>query len=459
MHLSHKVRETAYFIYAKTIEWSLIFIIAVVPLIINPKAFDFWYRPKIESVYVLLIIAGIAWLLKASLKDKSFLWERNPLTVALLCYAFAAALSTILSVDVKLSLYGDPLRVEGLFTILAYISLVFLFINQVRTDDLARKLFIGLLLSASLISLYALIQYFGYDLTEHYFYKYLHKGSGVGSTIGNPNFLGKYLVLIIPIIFSLCLGEISFKKSVMMVLALSMCFAALIATFTRASWLGTIISVAVLLLLTFKNSLLCERGKRLFLIGIILFLIVFLFNIYSPSHGVRKAAPHKKGAGGEVIKKTMSAFDIKKGRGVATRLYVWRKALLLIKERPWFGYGLETFLIVFRKDNIEYMRIFNDLVFIDRAHNNYIDTAFSIGLIGLATYLVVIGVFLWHLFNLLEHARDRFHKLLYAGIISGYCGYLVNDFFIFSVVSVSPTFWSLMGLTIAKGRLEHSDTI
>jgi len=81
MNLFNKVRETAYFICAKTIEWSLIFIIAVLPLIINPKEFDFWYCPKMESVYVLLIIAGIALLLKALFKGRSFLWERNPLTV------------------------------------------------------------------------------------------------------------------------------------------------------------------------------------------------------------------------------------------------------------------------------------------------------------------------------------------------------------------------------------------
>jgi len=459
MHLSCRVRDSVHSICIKTIEWSLIFLIAIVPLIINPKAFDYWYRPKIESVYALLIITGIAWLLKVLLKEKSFIWEANPLTIPLLCYAFSATLSTVFSLDVELSLYGDPLRVEGLYTLLAYVALVFLFINQVKTQDLARKLFIGLFLCASLVSIYGLVQYFGYDPTEHFFYKYLPKRIGVGSTIGNPNFLGKYLVLIIPIVFSLCLGEVSFKRSIILILALSVCFAALIATFTRASWLGVVIGIVVLLLLIFRNSLLYGRGKRLFLMGIILFMIVLFFNIYSPSHDVKKVTLHERGANGEVLKKTMSSFDIKKGRGVATRLYVWRKALLLIKERPWFGYGLETFVIVFKKYNIEYMRTFNDLVTIDRAHNNYIDTAFSLGLIGLGAYLAIIGTFLWHLFNLLKYSSNKFHKLLYAGIISGYCGYLVNDLFIFSVVSVSPTFWSLMGLTVAEGRLEHAETI
>jgi len=213
----------------KTIEWSLIFLIAIVPLIINPKAFDYWYRPKIESVYALLVIAGIAWFIKALFKDRSFLWVKNPLTIPLLCYASAATLSTVFSIDVNRSLYGDPLRVEGLCTILAYLALVFLFINQVKTQDLARKLLIGLILAATLVSLYGLFQYFFYNPTEHFFYKYLYKSIGVGSTMGNSNFLGKYLALIIPIIFSLCLNEVSFKRNIILILALSICFATLIA--------------------------------------------------------------------------------------------------------------------------------------------------------------------------------------------------------------------------------------
>jgi hypothetical protein len=44
-------------------------------------------------------------------------------------------------------------------------------------------------------------------------------------------------------------------------------------------------------------------------------------------------------------------------------------------------------------------------------------------------------------------------RIFLCAIFSGYCGYLVNDFFSFSVVSVSPTFWSLMGLTISICRL------
>lgn len=451
MHLSFSLWESLYFVCVKTIEWSLIFLLAIVPLIVNPTAYDYWYQPKIESVYALLIIVGVAWFLKAIIKDKSFCWEGSSLTIPLLFYTTAFTLSTLFSIDFKRSLNGDIFRCEGLYTLLTYVSLVFLFINQVKTKEMARKLFIGLIICSALVAFYGLFQYFCYNPTAHFILKYRPARIGIESTIGNSNFLGKYLVLVIPIVFSFYLNGDSFVMKFLLLTALLLCLSALVLTFTRASWLSMILGFSLFLFLTFKNHLLKVERRRFIILGVILLLIIFFLNIYRSDHYFL--------SGGRVYERVISVFKDKRSQGVATRLFVWKRALRLIKERPWLGHGHETFEVAFKKDNIDYIKTFHDFVSIDRAHNNYIDTTFSHGLIGLVAYLAVIGTFLIHLLNLLKNAGDKYHKLLYVGIISGYCGYLFNDIFIFSVVSVSPTFWSLMGLTIAKGRLEHSETI
>jgi putative inorganic carbon (HCO3(-)) transporter len=149
----------------------------------------------------------------------------------------------------------------------------------------------------------------------------------------------------------------------------------------------------------------------------------------------------------------VKSLDIDKGRGVATRLYVWDKTVRLIRESPWFGYGLETFMLVFKKYNQEYTDTFHDRVIIDRAHNNYLDVAFTMGLLGLTAYLALLLSFLVYVWRLFKGLQERPHKMLVLGILAGFCGYLINDLFIFSVVSVSPTFWSLMGLTVAAGNM------
>jgi putative inorganic carbon (HCO3(-)) transporter len=440
-------------ICTKTVEWSLVFIVAAVPLIINPAAFDLWYRPKISSVQALLVIAGIAWLTGIAVGRNRLHWQWTPLIISMLCFAAVATLSTIFSINPELSFFGDPLRLEGLLALATYLLLVVLFSENVQTPELAARLFFWLLLAATLVSSYALFQYFYYNPTEHFFYKYFPKGNGIGSTIGNPNFLGKYLVLIIPILLGLCLNEGSRLVMTGLFVSLTLCCAALIATFTRASWLGLLAGMAVLLYCAQSNALLKGKGRRLVLMVISLFVVVWLFNTYSPSVGAQSAARSAKLTRGEVIQKAATSFDINKGRGVATRLYVWDKTLRLIGERPWFGYGLETFMLVFKQFNQEYTEIFHDLVIIDRAHNNYLDIAFAMGLPGLAAYLAVLVSFLVYVWRLFKGLQDRSNKMLVLGILAGFCGYLINDLFIFSVVSVSPTFWSLMGLTLAAGRI------
>jgi putative inorganic carbon (HCO3(-)) transporter len=446
------------YICTKTVEWSLVFIIAAVPLIINPAAFDLWYRPKISSVQALLLIAGMAWLTKIVVGRRGLRWQWTPLTVSIIFYAATAILSTVFSINTRLSFFGDSMRLEGLCSIATYLLLVFLFVENVQTPRAAEKLFFWLLLCASLVSMYALFQYFCYNPTEHFFYKYLPKGNGVGSTIGNPNFLGKFLVLIIPIILALCLGEGSRVRVTGLFFSFVLCFAALMATFTRASWLGLLVGMTIVLFYAFQSSLLNGKGRRILLIGLCLFFIVLLFNIYTPSRGrgTESDVPVKQ-TRGEVINKAVKSLDVNKGRGVATRLYVWDKTVHLIRERPWFGYGPDTFMLVFKKFNQEYTNMFHDRVIIDRAHNNYLDTAFAMGLSGLAAYLAILVSFLLYVWRLLKNLKNRLHRMLFLGILAGFCGYLINDLFIFSVVSVSPTFWSLMGLTVATGRLVSTE--
>ena len=452
------MNNSANLICVKTIEWSLIAIIAFIPLIINPGAFDFWYRPKIESVYVLLALVVIAWVLRLLVKREPFKLQPNPLTVPLSLYVGAAILSTIFSIHVSLSLRGDVLRVEGLYTVLAYAGLVFLFVNQANTKELVRKLFWALIIGSTLVSLYALVQYFGFDPTEHFFYRYWRRGPGVGSSIGNPNFLGKYLVLIIPIIFSFFLKNDVPTRDLLTGSSLAVCFAALIATFTRASWLSIVIGFTLFFVLAINNHLLKNKGKKVVLMMILLLGIVIFFNSYAPEESEIKATSFKQKEAGGVVKRSVSTVEFKGGRGIATRLYVWKRALLLIKERPWLGYGLETFPIAFQQFNQDYTKRFNDFVVVDRVHNNYIDTAFALGLIGLGTYCAIIFTFLAYLYRLVKRTENPSRQLFYTGIFSGFCGYLINDLFIFSVVSVSPTFWSLMGLTVAAGRIDMMST-
>lgn len=304
------------------------------------------------------------------------------------------------------------------------------------------RLLIGLAVSTVLLSLYGVFQYFGYNFTSHFIFK--TPIGRVSSTIGNANFLGKYLVLAIPLLISLYLQSDKFIIKTFYGAGIASAFSCLILTFSRGSWIGFAFAFIFFLFLLLKYRI-KQTLKDLVIIVLLFLLAIIFFNSYRPK--IEKfAVPEDEGM---IIHRALSSKDIERGIGVATRLFVWQKALTLIAQRPWFGYGPETFEKAFRPYNLEYAKRFNDYVRVDRIHNNYLDLAFSVGVFGLAVYIFILVVFFFSLFRSFRRNMDSGWKLLYIGIISGCMGYLVNDLFIFSVVSVSPTFWSLIGLSLA----------
>jgi len=199
------------------------------------------------------------------------------------------------------------------------------------------------------------------------------------------------------------------------------------------------------------RKLVSNKAKKIFAVIVIVLSIGFSAGLFFAEDNVRSNPeffPMMK-------HKIRSSFDVEKGMGVATRLFVWKRVVGLIMEKPIFGYGPDTHRRVMSKANLEYLRKFKDIVIIDRAHNNYLDIAVGRGLVGLGAYLSVVVTFMVWLWKTIKKERERSRKTLFCCIFAAFFGYLINDFFIFSVVSVSPTFWSLMGLTLTLENMPN----
>lgn len=425
----------------------LFFLFAVIPLIVNPTAMDYWYKPKIDSIYALLIITALARIIRLIVDRQPIPFNRTPLTIPLIVYGVSAVLSTVFSIAPEKSIYGDMWREEGLFTLVSYITLTFVFSTLVETEQQLHKLMQGLITASFLVSLYGLLQYTGINPTEHFVPRY--RGAHINSTMGNPNFLGKFIVLTLPLFMSYFLTALNRKQKIFFAAGAVTSFCALILTFTRASWLGFGVSQCIFIICLWNNFI-RARIRAAVLSAVVLVLSTALV-LYSTSRYSNKADTFFS----DIKSKITTTFNMRSGMGSATRLFVWQKTVELISERPLVGFGLDAHEHAMRRFNLEYNRRFNNWIIIDRAHNNYLDIALAQGLFGLGAYLAVIITFLVWLCNTIRHERRRSQKTVYIGLLSAFCGYLVNDFFIFSVVSVSPTFWSLMGLAFSLKKFEN----
>lgn len=452
--------STLSFVMKRLIDISLFSLFVCIPLVVNPFATDFWYKPKIESVYALVIIIVIAVIIRHFFLKVPLRFTNVPLTIPLVAYAGSAVMSTVFSIAPKLSLYGDVMREEGIFTILSYVALTFIFSQLVESKKQGHTLIKGLIFSSLIISLNAIINYFGYFPIKH-IVPMRRDGFGEGSFIGNANFLGKYLVLLLPLASAYYLTVKSKAEKVLLSTSVLIFLFALLLTFTRASWFGCMVGFVIFFILT-RHAIFREKRKWL-LVSMIPMLVIVVIATFP-------LLPDTKQNITDILKERIySAFNFKEGKGVATRLFVWKKTIGIIQERPLIGYGPDAHLKAMEKFNLDYCLKFNDWVqieeegkkiirfnnwtLLDRAHNNYLDIAIGQGLIGLAAYIAIILTFQIWLWRTIKNEEDSASRIIFSGIFASVCGYLVNDFFIFSVVSVSPTFWSLMGLTISMKNI------
>jgi len=434
----------------KTIATCLFFQLAVVPLIIDPFAFDFWYIPKIDSTYALVLIIVCAAVFMRVVGKVRIALPVSPLCFFLALYAISAIVSTFYSVDRELSIRGDYFRQESVLTILVYTILPVLFAVLVFTRQQGRILLLGLAGCSVLVAAYAIMQYAGLDPVRTQPFSGIKPLPGMmafGSTLGNANFLGKFLVLTAPLLMAFLFLSTSWKGNMLWALACSIAIAALILSETRSSWVGFFIASCIFFI-TGRTVRSLKMKQLLFpLAGIILAGLVVIV-IAGFARGT--LADFQK----MITTRTRQAFEIGKLRENSTRFFMWEKAIGHIALRPLLGYGPDTHVLIMRQYNQEYNRRFSCKVILDRVHNNYLDVALAQGIFGLAAYCGILIAFLMWLWGALKQDGNPEIRIFLCAIFSGYCGYLVNDFFSFSVVSVSPAFWSLMGLAIALKRVD-----
>jgi O-antigen ligase len=228
--------------------------------------------------------------------------------------------------------------------------------------------------------------------------------------------------------------------------------ATLMLTYSRASVAGIAAGGLVFFALT-RRTAGPARSRRLGLMlgaGIVLIIALGLISQALSGSGPRAFFS-------TIASRAISAFDLSEGDGLATRVFTWRHSIPVIFERPCFGHGPDTGFDALKQVNFEKTVRFNTIAILDHVHNNYLDIALTQGLFGLSAYLAILIIFMGGLLKTIRApCVNPEARILLCGLFSGFAGCLVNDFFTFSTVSVSMTFWTLIGIGCAiQSFLKH----
>lgn len=426
--------QTATAAYLLWITTAAAILVAALPLLVTPWGPDAYSGPKVLALYGLTAALLAGWFVMLA-ATRWPTWQPATVEVAVWAFVLAVLLSSLTSVNARLTFFGAPGRHEGLLAILTYVALFFVGMQFFGSRKVLSGLITAVCGGAAVAVAYGLVQLvipapFPGEAVIREWYASIGLPR-VFSTLGNPVIFGAYLSLVIPLLLSMSVVTTG-RAHWLWLGSVGLSYVAVAATLTRGAWLG----VAVGTLIFFGTLGRAVRAPRsLWLsvaVGIALAAAVLMVAVATPV---------------ELADRVASSLSVQAGSG-AQRVYIWTQTIKLIRARPWLGWGLETLREVFPYDRAAMVQYFGlRPVIIDKAHNDVLQVAVSVGIPGAVMYVAMwIAVLIAAARRWWCETGDG--RILAAGCLAGVSAYLIQAQFSFSTVAVAPIAWLLAGAVI-----------
>jgi len=478
------------------IEYSFYLLFILVPVVFTDNTSELFEFNKMWVTFILTIVICVAWATKMLVK-KQIKIQKTPLDIPILLFGLSQIISTAISLDQHISMWGYYSRFNGgLLSTISYILLYYAFVSNFNGERLrvVKNMLWVTLGTAVAVTLWGLPSHFGHDPTCWLFrgqfnvdcWTYQFQPTvRMFSSLGQPDWLGAYLNILIPIGLAFALFKNSeekeslLNKKFLIFGILSVIFyVSLMFTLSRASFVAVWVSLAffVLALLIKKNplvsvgsnvsNLLKKNQKFLAIVGAFVVVSFFApipivqlqkFNIPNAiqSH-VKKPQPVAVKSNVPAATPTpataqpAASGELSGADSGNIRKIVWEGAVDIWKQYPIFGSGVETFAFAYYKvrpaahnQTSEWDYLYN------KAHNEYLNYLSTTGSFGFLTYMFMILLFFALVFHkelrigpvlqklkikIPENDSHTQYQLIVLGLLASYLSILITDFFGFSVV-------------------------
>lgn len=394
-------------------------LIITLPIAIIPNE-SLYNLPKIW----ILAIGGITLFILLLVNYQKLKLDNKDYVI--LAFAALVFISTMLSSKVKISIIGEINRYEGMIAFYTYILIYFCAKKFLKYKN--NKILLNILHAIYIvISILGILQYY-IKLPTNALIPIFNKGTC--GTFGNTNFMGSFISMGIPIFIITYItknNKISFCTSLLV-------FFNLIACQARSGWIAfAIFSILMLIyLIKNKNKEYAKRALILLLCFIIIFGVIYL----PQSSKVRIKIEQVKN---DVTVVKTSGIDDKLG---SNRIQIWKVVIELIEKYPIFGVGTDNLKNGVGENltetSIDFIQRAKGIM--DKAHNEYLHIAVTIGLPALVLYLIFIAL------AILPNIKKIFKKESIFIILSVIISYLAQAFFNISTIGIAPLFWVALGI-------------
>jgi O-antigen ligase len=316
----------------------------------------FFSSALMNIIFVLILISFIS----NCLISRKFLYHKTPLDFPLLFFILAKVISVFTSISFESSavIFYKDLPYYILFFILN-------FIISTDFDKIFQKSMRVLLFSSLIASIIGIITY-AFNFSER----------AISLTTGYIT-LGIFLTVSLSIFLFLQNEKYLFKNNLLFLLSVSVLISGILFTFNRTHW------IAVLLLLIVYSV---YRKKYFYLL--ISILLAALIIIFIPSFNDR-------------FFKLIYFWN-----NMSDRDIIWRSAYSLLFDKPIFGFGPNTFDLIFNLKE----QIVDKLV--GSWHNDYLQIYMESGLVGLISALFLIISVYYFGVKILKTESDKKYRII-----------------------------------------------
>lgn len=314
----------------KAITLILKIIAIFAPLLIITNQFSSNYNiPK----FIFLLITGLVLLILLLASYKTLTIDKKDIII--LIFMGLVFISTFLSSDIKKSIFGEKNRYEGLLMFVTYICIYLTSKKYFRCEKIIKFLNIMFYVSMG-IGILGIIQ-------KYVYYPHLYPlfNKGMCSTLGNSNFFGSFISIVLPITLSIFILKGN-KKSFILSLVM---FFNMVASGTRSAWVAFAVAgiLGLIYLIKQKNKIYFKR--TVILISCFIIICVYLFGgfgfmpttvLNSDINMVNDPTTKMGQIRSDLRNLLKGGFSKEMGSG---RIYLWYMSFRLMLKQPIFGCG------------------------------------------------------------------------------------------------------------------------
>ncbi|RDB02352.1 O-antigen ligase family protein [Runella aurantiaca] len=375
------------------IAFFLIALVAISPLIhsktaiygtIVHRTLFFW-----GITDMMLLVMCLKW------KGPSIALDKSPLTTGIILHTFIVLIANLFGEDIRLNLFSNFERMMG-FVNLVHLVGFYLFFSRA---SFIQKQWVYLIIIITLVTVYLCI--FGLQEQDKFADKRIQ------SLLSNPmHFAGYLLTVFFILLLALEKTVYNIQSGLFkvgfagIITALFLLIYTLLLTKTRSGILASGAGIITMIIAQIAQN---KSNRKRLIVSLLLCLLIPCV-LY-----VQREAPWVKN--NDTLNRMTDIST--QSKTVNTRLNLWKMALGGINDRPFWGWGQESFSYFYISHYTP--NLHGAGFWYDSSHNFILDKLIQTGWLGLLTYLLVIIAF----FYLIWHPKSRLSKWQ-KSVLSGY---------------------------------------